>query len=260
MNDVAISADGIPIHYEVYGDGMPALVFVHGLCCARSYWTGQVSYFAQQYKVAAIDLAGHGESGLDRKAWTMKAFGEDVVAVVNTLGLEQVVLVGHSMGGLVIIEAARQMRDRVVGLVAAEAFADIEQTYTEDQIIENLAPFRANFADTTRKRARNAFLSDADTTLIERVVADMSAAPPEVGIGARQEGYRYSRNLRERLQAITAPMVMINSSDFVPTNIEAAHKYSIEVSLMSGVGHFVMMEDTETFNHLLDAAVKRFVL
>jgi pimeloyl-ACP methyl ester carboxylesterase len=236
---------------------MPALVFVHGWCCDRNYWAGQVSYFAQQYKVVTIDLAGHGESGLERQAWTMEAFGEDVVAVVNTLGLGQIVLIGHSMGGPVIIEAARQMPDRVVGLVGVETLPDVEQTYTEEQIIENVAPFRANFADATRKLVRGAFLADADPTLVEHVATDMAAGPPEVGIGVRQDFYSKGQNLRDGLQEITAPMILINS-DYRPTNIESAQRYDIDVSLMSGVGHFVMMEDTETFNRLLDATVKRF--
>jgi pimeloyl-ACP methyl ester carboxylesterase len=258
MNDIAISVGGVPIHYEVNGDGTIALVFVHGWSCDRNYWEGQVSHFAQQYKVVTIDLAGHGDSGLDRKAWTMAAFGEDVVAVISELGLEQVVLIGHSMGASVIIEAARRMPDLVIGLVAADAFKDVEQTRTEEQIAEALEPFRANFANTTRKMVHGMFPADADATLVEQVVTDISAVLPEVGIGALQEFRRNDRNLRAGLQEIKGPMVAINS-DFKPTNIEGAQRYGIEISLMSGVGHFVMIEDAETFNRLLDAAVKRFV-
>jgi pimeloyl-ACP methyl ester carboxylesterase len=68
MKDLAISADGVPIHYEVHGTGLPALVFVHGWTCDRSYWGRQIGHFARKYQVVAVDLAGHGESGLDRKA------------------------------------------------------------------------------------------------------------------------------------------------------------------------------------------------
>jgi pimeloyl-ACP methyl ester carboxylesterase len=125
MNDVAISPDGVPIHYETHGAGAPALVFVHGWTCDRSYWEQQMGHFAQQHQVVAINLAGHGDSGLSRKAWTIPAFGEDVVAVVEKLGLEQVVLIGHYMGGPVIIEAARRMPDRVVGLVGADTYRNI---------------------------------------------------------------------------------------------------------------------------------------
>jgi pimeloyl-ACP methyl ester carboxylesterase len=58
--------------------------------------------------VVAIDLAGHGESGVGRKAWTMPTFGDDLVAVVERLALADAVLIGHSMGGDVIVEAALQ--------------------------------------------------------------------------------------------------------------------------------------------------------
>ena len=97
IKDHVLSSDGTPIYYEVQGDGEPALVFIHGFCSERSYWSKQLCKFAQQYKVVAVDLAGHGESGLDRKTWTISAFGEDVVAVVEKLGLDKVVLIGHSM-------------------------------------------------------------------------------------------------------------------------------------------------------------------
>ncbi len=99
MRDVAASADGIPLAYEVHGTGRPALVFVHGWSCDRRYWSKQIDYFAQRYQVVVLDLAGHGESGLGRRAWTIPAFGQDVVAVVEKLGLKEAVLIGHSMGG-----------------------------------------------------------------------------------------------------------------------------------------------------------------
>ena len=87
MNDKVISADGLSIAYRVEGNGNPTLVFIPGVSCDKSYWDPQVSHFAQKYRVVAIDLAGQGESGLNRERWTMEAFGEDVAAVVNHLNL-----------------------------------------------------------------------------------------------------------------------------------------------------------------------------
>jgi pimeloyl-ACP methyl ester carboxylesterase len=111
------SADGVPIAYEVHGQGSPALVLVHGWSCDRGYWKEQIEYLAPQYQLVLVDLAGHGASGLGRKDYTMAAFGEDVAAVVDRLGLKSVVLVGHSMGGDVVVEAARRLQGRVIGLV-----------------------------------------------------------------------------------------------------------------------------------------------
>jgi pimeloyl-ACP methyl ester carboxylesterase len=130
MERVVASSDGVPIGYEVHGSGTPALVFVHGWSCDRSYWRGQVDAFAARHRVVTVDLAGHGASGAGRSAWTMPAFGEDVVAVVAELGLDDLVLddlvlVGHSMGGDVIVETALRLPGQVLGLVWVDTYATL---------------------------------------------------------------------------------------------------------------------------------------
>ena len=68
MKDAAaVSPDGIPVTFETHGTGEPALVFVHGWSCDRSYWRGQVGEFARRHRVVVVDLAGHGESGAGRE-------------------------------------------------------------------------------------------------------------------------------------------------------------------------------------------------
>jgi len=121
------SADNVAISYLVQGRGKPTLVFVHGSCCNKSFWKFQVPHFAKQYKVVTIDLAGHGDSGPGRKNYTIEAFGDDVVAVVEKLQSDEVILVGHSLGGPVIIEAARRIPGIVIGCVAVDTLHDIEK-------------------------------------------------------------------------------------------------------------------------------------
>lgn len=253
-----VSADGIQISFNVQGSGTPALVFVHGWCCDKTYWDAQVPFFSKRYKVVTIDLAGHGESGLERKDYTMTAFGEDVEAVVDKLGLDNVVLIGHSMGGAVILEAAQRLPERVIGIVGADTFHNVEQKVKMDEL---MALFRADFAETTADFVRAMFTPTSDSVLVEKIVADMSAAPQQVGLGAVEALLNYRNSeLTRALQQVRAPIRCINS-DRNPTDVEAGRRYasSFEVALMSGVGHFVMLEDPETFNRLLDEAVAEFV-
>ena len=253
------SADGVNIVYQVVGSGKPALVFVHGWSCDQSYWDAQAPHFARQHKVVTIDLAGHGESGQDRHTWTMAAFGEDVVAVVKELALDQVVLIGHSMGGAVIAEAARRMPERIIGLVGADTFWDVERVLPQEQTDEFLARFQADFVKTTGEFVRaSMFTPDSNPVLVERIVADMSAAPPEVGVGAIVGMSR--QDLALTFEEVQAPIRCIGAGKS-PINVEAArrHASSFEVVFMPGVGHFVMMEDPETFNRLLAEFVKEFI-
>jgi pimeloyl-ACP methyl ester carboxylesterase len=256
---VTISADGVPIHYDVQGDGAIALVFVHGWCCNRHYWDRQVGHFASQHTVVSLDLAGHGASGRDRTQWTVPTFGQDVVAVVEQLGLEQVGLVGHSLGGPVIVEAARRLRASVIGLVGADTWHNVQQMRTAAQIEKTLAPFRTNFADAARALVRTMFVPTSDATLVEDIVTAMSAAPPGSALSVIEELLRHDRQLQEGLQEVEAPKMTINTRHWIKTNLEGLRRYGIEVALMSGVGHFVMMEDPQTFNHLLHEAVKGFL-
>lgn len=259
QSHVAISDDGVPIHYDVHGNGPITLVFVHGWCCDRRYWDRQVEHFAPHYAVVGLDLAGHGASGRDRTQWTVAAFGQDIVAVVEQLGLEQVVLIGHSMGGPVVVEAARHLPTAVIGLVGVDTWWNVEQTLTPAQVAEFLAPFRTNFVEAARTFVRSMFVPTSDPTLVEQVVAAMSAAHPQIGISVSEEARGNGRNLQVGLQEVKAPKIAINAEGWRPTNREAAQRYGIEVALMSGVGHFVMLEDPQTFNRLLDEAVKKCI-
>lgn len=265
--DTAISADGLPISYEVRGRGEPALIFVHGWCCDRSYWNEQLPHFAQKYKVVSVDLAGHGESGLDRKAWTMDAFGDDVVAVAEKLNLKQVVLIGHSMGGIVILKAAFKMPERILGLVAVDEFSNLEAKSTPEEIEKLLVPFRSNFTDAVGNVVRTMFTSKSDSKLVERIIADMSACPPSVGLGAATGAdgmvefqYNMDNRLTRTLQELKAPIVFINS-DSEPTEVEINRRYlpSFNAKVVPGVGHFVMLERPEIFNGLLEESIQEFI-
>ncbi len=60
------SADGVPIRYEVAGQGSPAVVFVHCWTCDRHFWDHAAARLARDHRVVTLDLAGHGDSGRER--------------------------------------------------------------------------------------------------------------------------------------------------------------------------------------------------
>jgi pimeloyl-ACP methyl ester carboxylesterase len=259
--DNAISADGVSIAYEVRGEGEPALAFVHGWCCDRSYWNEQLPHFSEKQKVVAIDLAGHGGSGLNREEWTIQAFGRDIFAVVEKLSLDRVVLIGHSMGGYVILEAARLMPQRVFGLVGVDTLQDFEIKYTQEQFDNWIRPLRVDFIEGTKTFVRTMFTPNSDPDLIEKITADMSSAPPTVGLEAFRSNFDFQNNEIVRvLKEIRAPITCINSDKY-PTYVEAnqRHSPSYKAKIMSGVGHFNMIEDPATFNRLLEETIQEFI-
>ena len=163
----ATSRDGIRIAYEKAGAGPTALVFVHGWSCDRSYFAGQMEPFSKDFTVVAIDLAGHGESGLGRKAFTMASFGGDVAAVVDKLGLKRIILIGHSMGGDVVPEAALRLPGLVIGLIWLDAYKQLGKGRSREQVSAFIAKLRPHFADSTRALVRGMFLPSSDRALVE---------------------------------------------------------------------------------------------
>ena len=262
----AVSADGVQVRYEYRGTGEPALVFVHGWCCDRSYWREQLPYFAKKHRVVAIDLAGHGESGLKRKAWTMDAFGEDVAAVVEKLSLEQVVLIGHSMGGTVILKAAPRLPGRVIGLVTVDQFFNLEETHTREEMEDFIAPFRVNFREAVSSWVRTIFTPNSDPKLVDWVAAHMSARPPEIGLGAATEADgelafwgNIDNCLIRAVQKVEAPLVFINSdSQHTAEEINKRYPPYSNARIVRGVGHFVMLEAPAVFNRFLESSIEEF--
>jgi pimeloyl-ACP methyl ester carboxylesterase len=245
------SADGVEIHYEARGSGKTALVFVHCWSCDRHLWDGQLETFAGDYRVVTLDLAGHGESGRDRKAWTIEAFGDDVAAVAQRLELEHVILVGHSMGGSVILEAARRLPGRVVGLVPVDTLQNVESKNTPDEIDGFLAPLSADYKSAVAKFIRDfMFVPTSDPKLIESIVVQAQAAPPEIAIAALRSTFSY--DAASAFHSIKVPIHAINGDKF-PTNVEANRRHAPQyrLTLMKGVGHYLMLERPEEFDRLL---------
>ena len=260
MRGVTQAKDGVQIHYESGGSGSPALVFIHGWNCDRSYWSAQLPFFAATHQVVAIDLAGHGDSGVSREAWSMANFGADVSAVADALQLEDIVLIGHSMGGPVALEAARLLQGRVKMVIGADTLSDVSLRYADAQLAGMLAAMEADFPGTVEGLVRSSFfLPTSDPALIDQIARDMGAAPPAAGIGAF-EGFAhwYNEGVERTLADIDVPIRLINS-DYRPTNTRAGQALtaSFEATMMSGVGHFVMQEDPAQFNAIMAELLNR---
>jgi pimeloyl-ACP methyl ester carboxylesterase len=250
------SRDGVHVAYEVHGTGSPALVFVHGWSCDRSYWAGQLEPFSRNFTVVAVDLAGHGDSGLDRKQWTIQSYGDDVAAVVKKLNLKKVILIGHSMGGDVIPEAALRLPHRVVGLIWLDTYKKLGAGRTPEEVEAFVAKFRPNFVEATRTFVSSLFVPTSDPALVEKVALDMSSAPPSVALPTLESAFGYSREMPHTLERLHLPVIAINP-DNAPTDVASLEHYGVQVIFMPGVGHFLMMEDPKRFNGLLTTAIAR---
>jgi len=254
----ATSADGTAINYYEHGQEGPVLVFVHGWSCDTSYWREQVEYFRHKYHMVLIDLAGHGRSGSERENYTMDAFGQDVKAVVESVGAEKVILIGHSMGALVIAHAARFMPEKVIGLIAVDDLQNVEYPLGEEQFKEMTTPFNEDFKQGVRDFVAGMLRSD-NSPVNEWVISDMSLAEPRVALSAMNGslGGYLTGDVAKLFDGLDVPVVAVNA-DLWPTDVEANRRHikDFELIELDGLDHFLMLKAPERFNPALEQAVE----
>ncbi len=252
LPQLALTPDFVHIDYRVWGNGEPAVVLIHGWACDENYWSAQVDALKAKYTVVAINLAGHGASERNRTDWSIGNYGEDVATVVRQLKNPQIVLVGHSMGADVALEASRRIGDRVIGIIAVDSLKSIGLPPMKPQEIERqLAPFRDHFIEATRDYVtKTMFEKGADPTFVQKVAYDMSLEPPQVAIPSLQS--LLSMDFTTLLPDIHVPVYAINS-DLSPTD-EARIRKSLprfKADVLDHTGHFLMMEVPQRLNPVL---------
>jgi pimeloyl-ACP methyl ester carboxylesterase len=256
----AKSADGVPIAYEVKGQGPMTLVFVHGWSCDRNYWRKQIDAFTSDHRVVLLDLAGHGTSGKNRTDWSIANFANDVAAVVRAVNVSNVVLIGHSLGGPVALEAGLLLPDRVRGVIGVEAFYD---AWADPGFAKMLNQLRPNFAAGTRAFVRKAmFLPTSPAPLADSIASAMAAAPPEIALPSLDSLLAWSRDRQDKAaSALRAPagLILVTGGKAATARFQRArgNQPSLGVDEIAGTGHFLMLEVPEAFNKELRAMVTR---
>ena len=259
---VVTSKDGTLISYEVYGAGEPTLVFVHGWSCDARYWRAQLPHIAKNHRVVTLDLAGHGHSGTTRSQYTMRAFGEDVRAVTEAIGSRSVILIGHSMGGSVIAEAARLMPNRVIGLIGIDTLENIEYPMTREGLEKIIAPLEKDFRTGSRQFVEEMISPHTDPQLREWILSDISAAPPAVALSAMNDmmSQYITGEAAKIFDEIRVPVITVNG-DLWPVNYEAnrRHMFSFDAIVLKDADHFLMMDRPEEFNRALEKAIHMII-
>jgi pimeloyl-ACP methyl ester carboxylesterase len=253
------SADGVPIHYEVRGAGEPTLVFVHGWAMDGTLWERQVTELSRWERVVTLDLAGHGQSGKDRADWSIAAFGADVKAVVDDLGADQVILIGHSMGGPVVLEAGRRTPDSLVGIVLVDTLLDVTQKTPPEEIEAFAGQLQADYKAAAAQMSEGFLFAPKTPPAVRKRVLDAALAlPANSSIAMLRSAWSYDP--LPALAQIKVPIRAVNADKY-PTNVEANRKAmpGFEVSLVKGSGHYPMLEDPKRFSAAFTEAVDRVV-
>jgi pimeloyl-ACP methyl ester carboxylesterase len=256
-----LTRNDVPIAYLDEGRGDTTLLFVHGAFIDKAYWEVQVDYFKTQYRVIAVDLPGHGRSGSNRTTWKIREYGKDICYLINELMLKNVVLIGHSLGGDVILEVAVQCPEAVCGFIGIDNFKNAatplsdEMQQLSDAVLKMLA---TDFENTSEAYARKVLLSTSTNQAIaDRVVADYRNMDKTIGIELIADCFSCYERERELMTQLTVKMHLI-PVDNSPMNEEPLKKYAAsgyEILPIKGTCHYPMLENPDELNRLIECIV-----
>ena len=181
-----VTVNGVTLAVEVRGDG-PAILFIHGYPFDRSIWKHQVAALEGWTRVAP-DLRGMGQSDAPDLGYSMETYASDLAGLLDLLGLDDVVLVGLSMGGYIAFEFLRRWKDRVRGLVLIDTRAEpdtLEGKKGRDAAAATAREQGAEaVAETMLPKVLGASTLAGVPTTVERVRAMMAATPVAGMVGA----------------------------------------------------------------------------
>jgi len=259
---VAIKNGEVSLSYTMAGNGDTSIVFVHGWGISKEYWKEQIEELSSDYKVVALDLGGHGQSGHNRENWTIEEFAKDVRAVIDGLHLNNVILVGHSMGGEIILQTALSFPAKVIGFIGIDNFKQFVTSFTpqeEKQVSDFMQSLKSNFDTTATMYTRLALFPRgySDTNSVNRVIRSIRQTDSAVAIKALESLMYFALKDSEMISRLPIPAHLI-VSDYTATNEESfrrAAKAGSSIRVIKGTGHYPMIEQPHQFTELLKETI-----
>jgi pimeloyl-ACP methyl ester carboxylesterase len=255
---IKIRNNQVEINYFQQGKGDTTLLFLHGWCIDKTYWNNQLNYFSQKYNTIAIDLPGFGKSVANRNNWTIEEYAVDVNSFIDSLHLKNVVLIGHSMSGEIMLQTAILNNPSIIGLVGVDNFKALDVKFTAEQLKQ-----MTDFLPMLQNDFKNTALVYADMMLFhpltpkeikDRVKTDFANSNAQIGYSTLMNLMQYSMTESQTLEKLNLPLNLIHCNYF-PTNeigLKNHCKNGYKIEIIKDSGHYPMLEKPEEFNKLLE--------
>ena len=260
------------MYYLRAGSGSPPLLFVHGFACSHDDWGRQIGHFRHTNEVIACDLRGHGMTPGRPQECTIEHYGGDVAALTVNLDLRSAILIGHSMGCRVVLEAARLLARaegdyRVAGLVLIDGSrtgsGDPAKAEADARALLDKTGYPA-FAETL---FRQMFFTPSEMAdaIIDRAVKSSAEFGPHLWAAMQRWD---AAETEAALAAVRVPLLAIQSTkrnaalqramlkpgesspylDLITSTVPGS-----KVAVIPDVGHFTQLEAADEVNRLIEA-------
>ncbi len=255
------STDNSTIEFLQSGHGDTTLLFIHGWCINKEYWLNQIQYFSGRYTVVAIDLPGFGASSKDRTNWNFEQYALDIKSCIDQLHLKNVILIGHSMSGDIVLKVENMYPQSIVGIIGvdnlhtangpqdsasqsqSEAYFDEMSSHFDSAVIQGAKPYL--------------FQPSTPEPVIERVMSDILKTDPKIAVGVLRALNFIAQTEKVMMKDLQHGLALVNS-DAQPVYVDSLNAYcakGVKVYPIPSTGHYPMIEKPDAFNIALQQAI-----
>jgi pimeloyl-ACP methyl ester carboxylesterase len=257
---VQVVGDGVTISFDDCGSGR-TVVFLHGVMMSRQFFKHQLPYFSKYYRTLAIDFRGHGDSDKTLSGHTVSTYAQDLRALFDKCQVEQPVLVGWSMGAMVIFEYLKSFgQDDIAGIVIVDqppsdfVWPGYEfGVFTLDWLIHSVEGLQTE----QRKLVQgfvNLMLHQPEKSVVDWMVSDIMKVPPAIAVSILVT--QTFRDYREFFSSIKVPTMVIFGGDDKLTSPRAGEFIAARIpqarlQIFEQSSHCPFYEEPERFNRVV---------
>jgi pimeloyl-ACP methyl ester carboxylesterase len=266
-----ITINNIELYYEDHGSG-PPMLWAHGLGQNLSDWNELVVFFKDRYRVIIYDARGHGRSQIleHEEGYSQALMIDDMLALINALAIDKVIVGGHSMGANVALNFALRYPDRCLGLIPIAI-----GTGSSDP--EHWKRYWGKLADSAEQQGIEAYVAALKETpawdralshprIGERVTRSESANSGQA-IANIIRGIQRKRpsvyQLQSKLETLTVPTLVIYSEGDSPV-VECSQFLTkcipeSTLKIISATSHWTQLEEAEEFHRVVDKFISQII-
>jgi len=249
------NVNGTEIEYIDNGEGENIIVFIHGLGENIESWRYQIDHFSKRNRVIALDLRGHGKSR-DGKI-SLETFVEDISALLDEIGVKDVILCGISMGGAISMAFYSKYPEKVRAMVLADTSSGFSRETAEIMLSQ-----RMEYIEERGMKELGNFITNG--ALSEDASENLRAKVREMFSSNRDEPYKEATkvailsNLDDVLPKIKVPvLILVGEEDRTTPAVESANHLNNEIKgselkIIPRAGHLSNLENPEFFNKSIE--------
>jgi pimeloyl-ACP methyl ester carboxylesterase len=209
-----IEKDGVTLAYEDINPGLPPMPLVHGWGCDHTSLDAQAEFFSKSHRVVSVKLRGHRKSDAPDQDYTMPSFADDLAWLCEKLGLIKPIVIGHSMGGSIVLELAAGYPDVPASIVLLNSFVFVPQPILDLQKVVLDGIKESDYVPAYRESLARLFIPTDNGQKKEHFL-DLIREPPSTShVCIRESRYRIRWNLgRNRLPCTCRADRRCNHSD-----------------------------------------------